>query len=51
MRDEMALAKLPEGERAEWRALWADVERTLEKARAVNGPQKPGPQPPAGATQ
>ena len=33
VRDEAALAQLPEGERQPWRALWADVETLLKKAR------------------
>jgi tetratricopeptide (TPR) repeat protein len=32
VRDGPALAGLPEAERAEWKALWADVEKTLAKA-------------------
>ena len=34
IRDEGALAKLPEGEREGFRALWAEVDRVLAKARA-----------------
>ncbi len=34
IRDEGALAKLPEGEREGFRALWAEVDRLLAKARA-----------------
>jgi eukaryotic-like serine/threonine-protein kinase len=34
IRDEAALAKLPETEREAFRALWADVDRLLAKARA-----------------
>jgi hypothetical protein len=34
IRDEAALAKLPDGEREGFRALWADVDRLLAKARA-----------------
>ena len=35
IRDETSLAKLPEGEREAFRALWADVDRLLPKARAA----------------
>jgi hypothetical protein len=31
VRDQAALAKLPEAERAEWKKLWADVAKLLEK--------------------
>ena len=31
VRDEAGLAKLPEAERADWKALWADVEDLLKK--------------------
>jgi eukaryotic-like serine/threonine-protein kinase len=34
IRDEMALAKLPDSEREAFRALWADVDRLLAKAQA-----------------
>jgi hypothetical protein len=33
VRDKHALDSLPEGERAMWRTLWADVDRLLKKAR------------------
>jgi tetratricopeptide (TPR) repeat protein len=33
VRDEPALAGLPEAERAEWKAIWADVEKTLAKVQ------------------
>lgn len=33
LRDEAALAKLPEEERRAWRSLWSDVETLLKKAR------------------
>ena len=33
LRDEAELAKLPEGERRAWRALWEDVETLLQKAQ------------------
>jgi serine/threonine-protein kinase len=33
LRDEAELAKLPEGERRAWRALWEDVGTLLKKAR------------------
>jgi tetratricopeptide (TPR) repeat protein/serine/threonine protein kinase len=36
VRGETALGKLPEGERHEWQKLWADVEKTLAKAREKN---------------
>jgi hypothetical protein len=32
VRDAIALAKLPEAERKEWQALWADVEALLKRA-------------------
>jgi len=31
VRDAVALEKLPESERAEWKKLWADVEELLKK--------------------
>jgi tetratricopeptide (TPR) repeat protein len=34
VRDEDALAKLPEGERLAWQEFWAEVARVLEQARA-----------------
>jgi hypothetical protein len=34
VRDPEELAKLPEAERAEWQALWADVDRLLERAQS-----------------
>jgi serine/threonine-protein kinase len=34
VRDAAALAKLPEAERKEWQALWADVDRLLKQAGA-----------------
>jgi hypothetical protein len=37
-----ALVKLPESERQPWRDLWADVEKTLAKARAKTGPKGKG---------
>jgi eukaryotic-like serine/threonine-protein kinase len=37
IRDEQALAKLPEGERKGFRALWADVETLLKKATGDGG--------------
>ena len=36
IRDGTELAKLPEAERKEWQALWADVEAMLERAAARN---------------
>jgi tetratricopeptide (TPR) repeat protein len=33
VRDEMALDKLPEDERRQWKSLWADVDATLAEAR------------------
>jgi serine/threonine protein kinase/Flp pilus assembly protein TadD len=36
VRNPEALAKLPEGERADWQKLWADVEETLAKVRQGN---------------
>src|SRR5262249_10613410 len=39
VRAEAALGKLPEAERKDWRQLWADVEKTLVKAREK--PKKP----------
>ena len=33
VREETELAKLPEGERAEWRGLWADVDALIAKAQ------------------
>ncbi len=35
VRDAAALAKLPEAERKDWQALWADVDALLKKAQAV----------------
>jgi hypothetical protein len=35
IRDEATLAKLPAGEREGFRALWAEVDRLLAKARTV----------------
>jgi eukaryotic-like serine/threonine-protein kinase len=40
IRDDKAIAALPESERAAWRTLWADVAALLEKARAVAEPAK-----------
>ena len=37
IRDEAALAKLPEAERKEWQGLWGDVKALLERA------QRPAP--------
>jgi tetratricopeptide (TPR) repeat protein len=37
IRDEEALARLPEAERKEWQALWADV-NSLQSRRATSGP-------------
>jgi hypothetical protein len=34
-----ALAKLPEGERAAWQKLWADVEEVLTRIRQGNSPK------------
>jgi hypothetical protein len=33
VRDEVGLAKLPEDERSAWKALWAEVEATLDRPR------------------
>jgi tetratricopeptide (TPR) repeat protein len=50
MREEAALAKLPETERTAYRQLWADVgalrTRTEPKAKPVLAPKKPGPREP-----
>jgi hypothetical protein len=35
VRDQAALAKLPQGERKAWEALWADVAGLLERARGA----------------
>jgi hypothetical protein len=35
-----ALAGLPEAERKEWRELWADVEKTLDKAQGKAAPKE-----------
>jgi hypothetical protein len=48
VRGAAALAKLPEAERENWRGFWADVEKTLVKAREKTpskeqGKQKPKP--------
>jgi tetratricopeptide (TPR) repeat protein len=44
IRDRDALAKLPEAERREWQALWADVDSLLKvAARSEATPSKPGP--------
>jgi serine/threonine protein kinase/Flp pilus assembly protein TadD len=40
VRGEAALAKLPADEQAGWRQLWADVEKTLAKARQANKRQE-----------
>ena len=37
IRDEAALAKLPEAEREAFRSLWADVEALRKKAEGVGG--------------
>ena len=37
VRDPGSLATLPEGERAEWRALWAEVDALLGQVRAARG--------------
>ena len=34
IRDEAALAKLPEAERKEWQGLWEDVKALLERAQS-----------------
>src|SRR5262245_3445728 len=44
VRDEAALAKLPEPERQAWRKLWADVEAALVRASRTPPPQ-PGRSP------
>jgi tetratricopeptide (TPR) repeat protein len=38
VRDEKALAKLPEEERKAWQKLWGEVETLLKKAAAANSP-------------
>jgi eukaryotic-like serine/threonine-protein kinase len=40
VRDDNALAKLPEDERAAWRKLWADVAELLAKAQGKNPAEK-----------
>jgi hypothetical protein len=43
---EAALAKLPEAERKDWRQLWADVEKTLLKAREKMARKEKAPKKP-----
>jgi tetratricopeptide (TPR) repeat protein len=40
VREQAALARLPEAERAEWQKLWADVAATLARAEGKAGPEK-----------
>jgi hypothetical protein len=37
IRDPEALAKLPEAERKEWQALWAEVDALIAKAEGPKG--------------
>ena len=41
IRDDLALAKLPEKERAEWRSFWEEVEALLNKSRPSEGRVNP----------
>jgi tetratricopeptide (TPR) repeat protein len=43
VRDPQALAKLPDGERKNWQALWADVDQLLQKAQTKPPAEKPRP--------
>jgi hypothetical protein len=45
VREEPALAKLPEAEREAWRKLWANVAETLARTDAPKAPDSPRPKP------
>jgi hypothetical protein len=50
VRGPYALGKLPEGERQDWRKLWADAANTLAQAQGQRGSEEKKPSPAEGPT-